>query len=205
MVDNNSAKRRPGRPLAFDPDTALDQAVLTFWQLGYDGADTKTLARAMGITKPSIYGSFGTKEQLFVKALQRYSETIGSAPIRAFADAPNVTKGVAAFFDALVDLVSGCHGPTGCLYACVASQCAAEMPNVATFTHDSLAATDNALADLFSSAVKEGSLPPDFPVKERARLMADFMQGLSLRARAGFSQQDLKAATNAAADAVLRN
>jgi AcrR family transcriptional regulator len=205
MVDNYPEKRRPGRPLAFDPKKALDQAVITFWQYGYDGADTETLARAMGITKPSIYGTFGTKEQLFLKALHRYTETIGSAPLRAFADARDVMLGVSAFFDALVNHVSGCYGPTGCLNACVASQCSAEMPSVAAFTQESLAATDLAIAGLFSLAVQQESLPSDFPIKERAGLMTDLMHGLALRGRAGFSKQDLRKAADAAANAVLRS
>jgi AcrR family transcriptional regulator len=205
MVDNNSTKRRPGRPRAFDPDKALDQAVITFWQYGYDGADTETLARAMGITKPSIYGTFGTKEQLFIKALRRYGDTIGSIPLKAFCDANDVRAGVIAFFDALVDHVAGRYGPTGCLNACVASQCAAEMPLVADFASESVKATDYAIADLLTNAVKSGGLASDFPVKERAMLMTDLTYGLAFRARAGFQRISLKAAACAAVEAVLRD
>ena len=69
-----SAERRTagGRPRAFDEDQALDGAIDVFWRLGYEGASLTELTRAMGINKPSMYAVFGSKEELFVRALERY-------------------------------------------------------------------------------------------------------------------------------------
>ena len=69
-----SAERRiaGGRPRAFDEDQALDGAIDVFWRLGYEGASLTELTRAMGINKPSMYAVFGSKEELFVRALERY-------------------------------------------------------------------------------------------------------------------------------------
>lgn len=61
-----------GRPRAFDEDQALDAAIEVFWRLGYEGASMAELTRAMGINKPSLYTVYGSKEQLFVRALERY-------------------------------------------------------------------------------------------------------------------------------------
>ena len=70
------AKRRgPGRPRQFDPDQVLDTVINVFWELGYDASDTETLAKRTGLTKPSLYNAFGTKEDLFVAALARYEQT----------------------------------------------------------------------------------------------------------------------------------
>lgn len=43
-----------------------------FWRLGYEGASLAELTHEMGINKPSLYHVFGSKEELFVRALQRY-------------------------------------------------------------------------------------------------------------------------------------
>jgi AcrR family transcriptional regulator len=69
-----SAERRTagGRPRAFDEEQALDGAIDVFWRLGYEGASLTELTRAMGINKPSMYAVFGSKEELFVRALERY-------------------------------------------------------------------------------------------------------------------------------------
>ncbi|WP_199254638.1 TetR/AcrR family transcriptional regulator [Mycolicibacterium mengxianglii] len=61
-----------GRPRAFDEDQALDAAIDVFWRLGYEGASLAELTQAMSINKPSLYAVFGSKEKLFVRALERY-------------------------------------------------------------------------------------------------------------------------------------
>lgn len=64
-----------GRPRAFDEDQALDGAIEVFWRLGYEGASLAELTEVMGINKPSLYAVFGSKEELFVRALERYRRT----------------------------------------------------------------------------------------------------------------------------------
>jgi AcrR family transcriptional regulator len=63
-----------GRPRAFDEGQALDGAIDVFWRLGYEGASLAELTEAMGINKPSLYAVFGSKEELFVRALERYRQ-----------------------------------------------------------------------------------------------------------------------------------
>jgi AcrR family transcriptional regulator len=63
-----------GRPRKFDIDEALDRAVLVFWQLGYERTTLTDLCEAMSINRPSLYAAFGTKEQLFHRALDRYAK-----------------------------------------------------------------------------------------------------------------------------------
>ena len=63
-----------GRPRSFDEGQALDGAIDAFWRLGYEGASLAELTEAMGINKPSMYAVFGSKEELFVRALESYGQ-----------------------------------------------------------------------------------------------------------------------------------
>ncbi|MHA0289879.1 TetR/AcrR family transcriptional regulator [Mycobacterium sp. C3-094] len=63
-----------GRPRAFDENDALDAAIDVFWRLGYEGASLTELTQAMGINKPSLYAAYGSKEGLFLRALERYRQ-----------------------------------------------------------------------------------------------------------------------------------
>ena len=57
-----------------------------FWEQGYEGASLADLTEAMGISRTSMYAAFGNKEELFRKALDRYTE--GRPPTRAALTEP---------------------------------------------------------------------------------------------------------------------
>ena len=75
-----------GRPRSFDVNVALDQALQVFWKKGYEGASLTDLTEAMGINRPSLYCAFGSKEELFRKALDRYAAGPASYVCRALEE-----------------------------------------------------------------------------------------------------------------------
>ncbi len=58
----------------FDPDQALDRAMELFWRKGYEATSVQDLVEHMGINRFSLYDTFGSKHELFMAALDRYSE-----------------------------------------------------------------------------------------------------------------------------------
>ncbi|MGN6259948.1 MAG: TetR/AcrR family transcriptional regulator [Ralstonia sp.] len=65
-----------GRPRQFDIDDAVNVATRLFIQKGYEGATFAQLTEAMGISPPSFYAAFGSKEMLFKRVFDRYAEGI---------------------------------------------------------------------------------------------------------------------------------
>ncbi len=63
---------KKGRPLSFDREAVLHQAMLLFWRHGYEATSLSDLTAAMGVTAPSIYTAFGDKKRLFLEAVDRY-------------------------------------------------------------------------------------------------------------------------------------
>ncbi|WP_091016797.1 MULTISPECIES: TetR/AcrR family transcriptional regulator [Paenibacillus] len=70
------------RQREFDTDKALDAAMHTFWDKGFEAASLNDLTTAMGIQRPSLYAAFGDKKELFETALRRYT-TQHAAQVRA--------------------------------------------------------------------------------------------------------------------------
>lgn len=68
------ARRGPGRPRGFDRSAALHAAMLVFWRHGFDGTSYTNLTEATGMSKPTLYTTFGDKESLFRAAVVAYSE-----------------------------------------------------------------------------------------------------------------------------------
>ena len=193
MVENKAPKRLPGRPREFDPAEALDRAVQMFWADGFEGVDVDRIARAVGVTKPSLYRLFGDKSSLFLRALQRYGETIGAAPLAAFHAQPDIADAVRALLEASVEAGTMEGGPKGCLMACVAVVQAESSLDIRAAITQGLSALTGILERRFDQEASNGALPSIPSARARSRLIVDLMQGLLLRARAGASRDDLLA------------
>ena len=192
MVENKSrSSRRPGRPREFDPGHALDHAVGLFWADGFEGVDVNRIARAAGVTKPSLYRLFGDKSSLFLHALRRYGETVGSGPLAAFDAQSDITDAVRALLEASVKAGTADEGPKGCLLACVAVVQAERSPAVKEAVAYGLSALVDILERRFKQAVAEGGIPATPPARVRSRLLVDLLQGLLMRARVGVSRDTL--------------
>lgn len=76
MTDTKEA-RRAGRPRAFDPEKGVATAMRLFWEKGYDAVGVAELAQTIGINPPSLYAAYGSKKDLFARAVAHYAATQG--------------------------------------------------------------------------------------------------------------------------------
>ena len=60
------------RPRGFDEDKVIKKAQTIFWEQGYDATSISDLEKATGLSRISIYNTFGDKEGLFLRALDLY-------------------------------------------------------------------------------------------------------------------------------------
>ena len=180
-----------GRPRAFDVDEALDRAVRVFWAQGYEGASLEDLTAAMGITRTSMYRAFGNKEELFGKALERY--TAGTASYVARALAEPTARGVAdAFLTGSVDSSTQPDCPAGCL-GVQGSLAAGESGRPA---RDALAAWREAgtahLRNRFQQALDDGDLPAGADPSLLARYLMTVANGIAVQASGGATRGELQ-------------
>lgn len=107
-----------GRPRTFDRDAALTAAMHLFWQHGFDSTSLSQLKEAMGgISAPSFYAAFESKEGLYKEVLDRYMETYGKVTrsLRDPAIAPREAILLALHRSAEMQFETG-H-PRGCMVA----------------------------------------------------------------------------------------
>jgi len=189
-----------GRPRGFEADEALEQAMRVFWEQGYEGASLTDLTNAMGITRTSMYAAFGNKEDLFRKALERYTEGPASYGARAMRE-PTARQVATAFLNGSVRATTRPGWPTGCLG--VQGSLAAGDPG--RNARDALVAWRNEavalLRDRFQQAVDEGDLSPDTDPELLARYLMTVANGIAVQAAGGIPREDLQQV----ADMALRN
>jgi len=192
-------KRIRGRPREFDTDVALEHAMRVFWLRGYLGTSVSDLTEALGINRASLYAAFGSKDELFLAALDRY----GSGP-SAFAgtalDEPTAYRVVEAILRGVVEMTSSPLNPRGCLWVrgllSGGNDDAMKRELVARRRPD-----EAALVKRFKRAVADGDLPADRDAVALTQYVTTVNFGLAVQAVKGSSRAELSRVV----DAVLRS
>lgn len=199
-IEEITRKAPAGRPRSFDADVALERAMMVFWEQGYQGASLSELTGAMGITRKSMYAAFGNKEELFRKALERYTAGPASFTARALEE-PTARQVAESFLSGAVTATTQPDRPAGCLS--VQGSLAAGASGRAA--RDILNAWREAgrarLVARFQRAVDESDLPADSDPELLARYVMTVSNGISVEAAGGAPRSELLRT----AEAALRN
>jgi len=198
-MKNGPKSRTAGRPRAFDPEAALDAAMRVFWQRGYDGASLAELTEAMQINRPSLYATFGDKETLFRKAMDRYCAGPASY-VEAALRQPTARAAVEAIFAGAINLTTSPANPLGCLLI---------QAGTAGAEHDSMRCAMvrqrkiglDLLQDRLERGQREGDLSTSVDAAALARYITTVLRGLGIQAADGDSREDLLAVARTAMQA----
>ncbi|CAN5663753.1 TetR/AcrR family transcriptional regulator [soil metagenome] len=185
-----------GRPRAFDPDKALEAAMRVFQKKGYEGASLSDLTEAMGINRPSLYATFGNKEELFRKAFDRYAA--GPAALgRCALEMPTARGAVEALLYGAASTLANPDHP-GCLSVVGALTCSAEGEAIRKELCARRAMGQEALRERFERARTEGDLPSQADPTTLARYISTVMQGMSVQAAGGATAEELRSVVDTA-------
>jgi AcrR family transcriptional regulator len=195
-------RRAGGRPRAFDENKALDSAIDVFWRLGYEGASVTTLTKAMGINKPSLYALFGSKEELFARALERYGLCRRDGLDAALAR-PTTYEVIESYLRATVDAAT--HGNVlGCLSIQGGLSCGPNNERIPKL----LAAYREGLEETVAKALAETEDASRPPNTADARALAAYAvaigQGLAVHAAAGVPRSKLDTIVDVALAGLMR-
>lgn len=172
-----------GRPKEFEPDVVVAQAMETFWSKGYAGTSPADLAEATGVGKGSLYHAFGSKRELFDKALDLYGK-YGSEITEAFLNEPGTAKErIRAYLEFLVD--TDLDGPVrrGCLAANTALELGGRDSEATEAVRRMTDRTIELLTERLRRGQRDGDVAADIDVEAQANLLMNTIVGLRVMAR----------------------
>ncbi|MEU9978185.1 TetR family transcriptional regulator [Streptomyces sp. NPDC051014] len=187
------------RTREFDIDQAVDRAMDLFWRRGYAETSLQDLLKELSIGSGSFYAAFGSKEQLYLRSLERYA-SLQAADLAETVDGTTDIR--VAVRKVLVSLVEAdLADPTrGCLVVNASTQCG-DLPTAADRVTAALRQVESALAGALEQAQARGEIAADRNPRELARFLTTFMQGLRVvgRGRMGreFAEDALSTAMRA--------
>src|SRR5579859_5195916 len=186
--------KRRGRPRAYEPDVALGKALDLFRRDGFAATSLDDLSAATGMNRPSLYGAFGDKRELYIKSVRRYRDDARSQMRDIFRQDMPIRKRLERIYAIALDIyISGDAGPRGCFTVMTAASEAIADPEIRAMVLDSLAELDKAFASSFRLAREKGELPKDSDTQALAQLASATIHTLAIRSRAGVPRKDLEA------------
>jgi AcrR family transcriptional regulator len=199
MEKDQTPPRKPGRPLSFDREAVLEKAMLAFWASGYETTSVADLTAAMGLTAPSLYTAFGSKQQLFLEAMRRYAGDPALTEQRML-QAPTAKAAVAELLHGAAVLYTGAATPPGCLLASAAATGSQDATDVRAAVAAERRAVRGIIIRRVRADMQRGLAVPKLPPGVLADLAVAVLQGMSVLARDGGDRNALLAI----ADASLR-
>ena len=173
------------RTKEFSEDQALDKAIEIFWHKGYNGTSAQDLVTHLGLSRSSLYDTFGDKQKLFVKALNKYQND-NYVKVKEMLDtSANIKEALTVIFklavvESLEDRIT-----KGCFMVNSAVELAMHDNEIAKI----VSSNQKTMEDVFYTAVKKGQEAGQISTHNDARTLARFIfntySGIRVLARAG--------------------
>jgi TetR/AcrR family transcriptional repressor of nem operon len=154
----------------------------TFWTKGYADTSPADLAEATGVAKGSLYHAFGSKRELFGKALELYDRA-GAETTEEFLSRPGTAKErIRAYLVFLVD--ADLDGPVrrGCLAANTALELGGRDEAATRAVHRMTERTIELLTARIEQGRRDGDVAADVDAKAQARFLMNTIGGLRVMA-----------------------
>ena len=162
----------------FDETEVLKKAKEVFWLKGYNGTSMDDLVQATGLSRSSIYDTFGDKHGLFLKSLNQYCCSQQGNLEQQCSKTDSPKKKIRSIFDSSIKDILTDKSRKGCLLINVSMELSAVDKDVAAVS----LANMEGMEQVFSSLVKEGQtrgeISKKFTPKALARHLFSSLMGL---------------------------
>ena len=167
----------------FDEDVVIDAVMRVFWEKGYEATAMADLAEAADVQRGSLYHAYGGKEELLLRALDRYTERPGGAARAALAD-PDMRRAIDGFLESHLARMEEPSNPAGCLMCQTALECGGRDPAISEKVREQFLRTEAALRATLDRGRDAGQLPDTADTTALARFFLGISRGMAVLHRA---------------------
>ncbi len=172
------------RPREFNVDQALDAALDVFWAKGYEATSLCDLLDAMDLSKSSLYDTFGSKHELYLKAIDRYVGERTEGHERAFLSAPSGRQAIEGAFRQIIDDATGKAPYQGCFAMNCAMERAQSDDEAAERVKQAFKRYQRNYEIVIRRAQAAGEIPASKDARALARFLTSSAHGLHVTAKA---------------------
>lgn len=173
------------RTKEFDEDKALDKAIEIFWCKGYNGTSAQDLVTHLGLSRSSLYDTFGDKQKLFSKALRRYLEHGQEATRSLLNQSEDIKETLTQIFKQAVIESLDDRMTKGCFVVNAAVELAMHDEEIAKIVNDNRQTVEEIFLTAVKKGQKAGQISTQLEAKTLARFIFNNYTGIRVLARSG--------------------
>ncbi len=181
------------RPKTFDLNQALLNAMRLFWRKGYAATSIEDLVEALNLSRSSIYGAFTDKRNLFLAALQLYSDAVIAGIQKTLNETEAPLEGIQKVFDNLVAEVGTDKGALGCFMVNSVAELVPYDADVTTIAQTYSEAIEGMLVEVLKRGAAQGNLTTERTPEALAAYLFNTIQGMRVLIKAGATRDQLEA------------
>ncbi len=176
-----------GKPLSFDREQVLGKAMDLFWRKGFKNTSLTELLDHMGVQRQSFYNTFGCKEDIFIEAVERYSQENHSVMLEILEAPGNPLDNIRRFFLMKQDEPDG-QGSCGCMIGNTIAEFGLDNERIRKLLRDKVHQLESFFLKALTRAKYEGYLSASKDPKVIAKSLIVLLQGLALLSRIEYSE-----------------
>ena len=191
------------RPRNFNEEHALKSAMHVFWEKGFDATKVPDLLAATGLSRSSLYETFGDKQALFEAAINGYSRSITEERLALLQHGQTAKEGLMLFFDHLIKTCLDKSTPRGCFMVNTLTSLDSHDQRVKEIVSESGKEFHEAFYAFLLRAKDNGEIASNKEIQDLTQMLLAVVTGSNVMARTAVDELMLQAIADSTVNVVF--
>ena len=177
------------RTKSFDQTEILDKATDLFWIQGYGATPPQDILDDTGLSRSSLYDTYGDKHALFLQSLRRYRDRETAAAIRFLDESEDAAQAIRMIFHHAYEVLVNIQQQKGCLMINTLHELVPQDPEVAAVVLENRQALEDAYTRAVRRGQQQGGIRDEHQPRALARFLLNSLWGLTVHLKLGIAKR----------------
>ena len=167
----------------FNQDEVLDKAVQLFWEKGYNATSANDLVKELGLSRSSLYDTYGDKRKLFIQSLNRYRNEVVEKTIKMIDNSTDIRQTIKDIFALVIEQDIHSKIPKGCFMVNSTVELSASDKEIATIVEQNQKDIENAFEKAILKGQENGTIINTQKASHLAKFFYNSITGIRVAMR----------------------
>ena len=181
------------RKKSFNKDDVLERAMNLFWKQGFHATSMQDIVQNVGLSRSSLYESFGSKQGLFDQALGNYCRTNREGVKALLSSEKSVKTGIRNLLESSIHCTISDADKKGCFVVNSTTELVPGDDEMLKALSKNRASFEKVFFEFLQKGQATGEIPPNKDIKTLSGLIYTVFSGLNVIAKLEKSPRKLMA------------